>query len=77
MKLRTILREDEIQLTLTTSELVWLQVLLDNIIHKDHLTGWVEEVETFLEMLNGVKKEGERVKGTSPAFENSELRFLK
>ena len=38
MKLRTILREDEIQLTLTTSELVWLQVLLDNIIHKDHLT---------------------------------------
>ena len=77
MRLKTILIEPEIQFTLTTSELVWLQVLLHNIIYKDSLSGWIEEVQKLSDILDRVKKEGECINRTSPEFENSELRFLK
>ena len=77
MKLKTIIKEDEIQITLTTSELVWLQVLLSCIRHKDSISGWMEEMRKFENALSEVKREGCRMRETSPQFEESELRFLK
>ena len=77
MKLKTILREDEIQLTLTVKELIWLQVLLDSILQIDRLDGWKVEIKNLLGILDEIKKEGIRIKETSPEFEKIELRFIK
>lgn len=79
MKIKTILKEDEVYITLTVSELVWLQVLLDNVIRNTladpSLSGWKPEASRLLEILRQVKKEGERIIQTSPEFEQSELKF--
>jgi len=77
MKLKTILREDEVQLTLTVKELIWLQVLLDSILQIDRLDGWKVEIKNLLGILDEIKKEGIRIKETSPEFEKIELRFIK
>ena len=77
MKLKTILREDEVQLILTVKELVWLQVLLDSILQIDRLDGWKVEIKNLLGILDEIKKEGIRIKETSPEFEKIELRFIK
>ena len=77
MRLKTILREDEVQLTLTVKELIWLQVLLDSILQIDRLDGWKVEIKNLLGILDEIKKEGIRIKETSPEFEKIELRFIK
>ena len=77
MKLRTIIREDEIQITFTTSELVWLQVLLNCIRHKESVDGWGDEIRKLEDILSGVKREGCCMIETTPQFEESELRFMK
>ncbi len=69
MRIKTILREDEIQLTLSTSELVWLQVLLSEILEgtlpDKHMSGWAHSASRFKSILEEVKKEGHRIGVTS------------
>ncbi len=77
MKVKTILREDEVQITFKMSEFVWLQVLLNSIVHKDNLDGWVRESEKLLDLLEQIKKEGQRAKSTTEEFENYNLEFLR
>ncbi len=76
MKIKTIHREDNIQITLTQTELVWLQVLFSSIQHGDSLTGWYDEIMLFSNILKEVKEEGKRIKPTTMEFENTELTFL-
>ncbi len=80
MRIKTILREDEIQLTLSTSELVWLQVLLSEILGgtlpDKHMSGWAHSASRFKFILNEVKKEGSRINETTPELEESEMPFL-
>ena len=79
MKIKTVLREDEIQLTLTVSELVWLQVFLGEVIGgtlaDSHMSGWKSEAFALLEILRGIKREGERMKPTDPNVPEEELTF--
>ena len=80
MRIKTILREDEIQLTLSTSELVWLQVLLSEILGgtlpDKHMSGWAHSASRFKSILNEVKKEGFRINKTTPELEESEMPFI-
>ena len=76
MKLKTILREDEIQITFKMHELIWLQVLLDEVLHSN-LSGWEKEVENLINILKNFRKEGERLKRTTPEMELSEFNFIK
>ena len=79
MKIKTVLKEDEIQLTLTVSELVWLQVFLDEVIEgtlaDPHMSGWKSEASNLHMILCDVKPEGRRIKQTTPEIEQSELKF--
>jgi len=75
MRLKTVLREDELQITFTVSELTWLEVLLDCILNEDDLSGWKNEVERLKKILCEIKPEGQRMKRTTPEFENSEIEF--
>ena len=77
MKIKTILGEDEIQITLTTSELVWLQVFLGEVISiATCLPGWKSEAATLHAILYEVKKEGKRVLPTTKEYEESGVKFL-
>ena len=77
MKLKTLYTEPQVQITFTQSELVWLQVLLDNILNNDNLDGWKPEARKLLGILRSVKVEGEKMLPTTEAFENSEMKFIK
>lgn len=76
MKIKTVLKEDEAQLTLTSTELTWLTTLLNCVIHGDELSGWKKEALKLWDLLSTVKQEGCRMQKTTEESEEDNYQFL-
>lgn len=76
MRIKTTLHEDEIDLTLTTSELTWLQVLLHCLLMNDSIEGWKDDIRGLLGHLDALNPEGHRMKRTTEKFEKTDLEFM-